>query len=146
MAFQQQSVVRNQDKTAPDPASLRQALDHSQQLEHLLEQEFNSLKSRDLESFEAGQPVRERLLTAILQVAEALPEDIRDQHPIWAEVRQALERCRDLHRRNELLIQHQLSAIRQTLQALSGQDESLETYDRLGKLARRQRPRWIDDG
>jgi hypothetical protein len=47
--------------------------------------------------------------------------------------------CRDLHRRNELLIMRKREAIQGALSALVGgdsQNASVDLYDRLGKMRR----------
>jgi hypothetical protein len=46
--------------------------------------------------------------------------------------------CRDLHRRNTVLMDRKLEAIRGTLQSLRLQDasSSVEVYDRLGHISR----------
>jgi flagellar biosynthesis/type III secretory pathway chaperone len=130
---------------ADTQASLRIALDRARQLEALLEQEFKALRVRDLDVFEAAQPTREQLLSTIAEVGATQSAETLEQDPVWQEVRTCVLRCRDLHRRNELLIQHQLASIRHTLDVLHGNQGSTQTYDRLGKLARKQAQRWIDD-
>ena len=51
--------------------------------------------------------------------------------------------CRDMHRRNEVLINRKIDAIRGALQSLNVFDptSSVEMYDRLGKLSRIRRGR-----
>jgi flagellar biosynthesis/type III secretory pathway chaperone len=55
--------------------------------------------------------------------------------------------CRDLHRRNEVLIHRKIEAIRGALQSLQVEDptSSVEIYDRLGKLSRARRGRGYSD-
>ena len=55
--------------------------------------------------------------------------------------------CRDLHRRNQVLIERKLDAIRGTLQSLRLPDatSSLEVYDRLGHIARFSRAQGYND-
>jgi len=47
-----------------------------------------------------------------------------------------MNECRDLHRRNEILISHKLETIRGALQTIQSPDplNSVEIYDRLGKI------------
>jgi hypothetical protein len=46
--------------------------------------------------------------------------------------------CKEMHRRNEVLIVRKIDAIRGALQSLQVQDpaSSVEIYDRLGKVSR----------
>jgi len=55
--------------------------------------------------------------------------------------------CRDMHRRNEILIVRKLDAIRGTLQSMVIDDpaSSVEVYDRLGKINRLRRRRGYSD-
>lgn len=117
-------------------------------LEVLLEKEFTALSARELERFEAMQPERIRLLQTLSDFVGALPTDdpLREQAP-WREFQALAKQCRELHRRNEILLQRQLEQVRKALDALhEGTTDSVETYDRLGQLARRgYRNRWIDE-
>ena len=49
---------------------------------------------------------------------------------------QLIAECRDLHRRNEVLISRKLDSIRGALQTIQSTDalSSVEVYDRLGKI------------
>jgi len=55
---------------------------------------------------------------------------------IWDQVVALMNECRDLHRRNEILINHKLETIRGALQTIQSPDplNSVEIYDRLGKM------------
>jgi flagellar biosynthesis/type III secretory pathway chaperone len=65
----------------------------------VLNQEFDALKVQDLAQFEALQAGKAALLARLEGVSpDAITEDVRD----------ILIQCRDAHRRNETLIQHQL--------------------------------------
>ena len=112
------------------------ALSVSEQLVQLLALEFEALKSQQLDQFEALQPGKNDLLTAL---ASACPsaEDLQNL-PEWEELRELLIDCRDLHRRNAVLIERKLDAIRGTLHSLrTGESGSpVEVYDRLGQVAR----------
>ena len=75
----------------------------AQDLLLVLNQEFDALKIQNLAQFEALQDGKARLLARLEGVSpDAITEDVRD----------ILIQCRDAHRRNETLIQHQLVAIR----------------------------------
>jgi hypothetical protein len=56
----------------------------------------------------------------------------------WDGFKNLIDECRELHRRNEVLIIRKLDAIRGTLQTLQGTDPtaSVEVYDRLGRISR----------
>ena len=112
------------------------ALSLGSQLAQLLALEFEALKSQQLGQFEALQPGKNDLLTAL---ASACPsaEDLQNL-PEWEELRELLIDCRDLHRRNAVLIERKLDAIRGTLHSLrTGESGSpVEVYDRLGQVAR----------
>ena len=112
------------------------ALSLGSQLAQLLALEFEALKSQQLDQFEALQPGKNDLLTAL---ASACPsaEDLQNL-PEWEELRDLLIDCRDRHRRNAVLIERKLDAIRGTLHSLrTGESGSpVEVYDRLGQVAR----------
>ena len=106
------------------------------QLAQMLEQEFEALRTQQIDQFEQLQPVKAELLAEITRLAppaadmQALPE--------WQEFRDTMIQCRDLHRRNAVLMERKLEAIRGTLQSLRVDDEasSVEVYDRLGHVSR----------
>jgi hypothetical protein len=64
----------------------------------------------------------------------------------WISFRDLMSACRDMHRRNEILIIRKLDAIRGTLQTLNGTDStaSVEVYDRLGRMARGRGGRGVE--
>ena len=93
----------------------------------VLNQEFDALKIQDLAQFEGLQAGKATLLARLEGVSpESISQDVRD----------LLVQCRDAHRRNETLIQHQLVAIRGTLQSLTATHatETVDVYDRLGNV------------
>ena len=106
------------------------------QLAQMLEQELEALRTQQIDQFEQLQPVKAELLAEITRLAppaadiQALPE--------WQEFRDTMIQCRDLHRRNAVLMERKLEAIRGTLQSLRVDDEasSVEVYDRLGHVSR----------
>ncbi len=117
------------------------ALSVSDQLVQLLALEFESLKSQDLDRFETLQPGKNDLLAELAQLcpsAEAL-----QNLPEWEPLRERLIECRDMHRRNAMLIERKLDAIRGTLQSLRSGDSGspVEVYDRLGQVSRFNRGR-----
>ena len=105
-------------------------------LAQLLALEFEALKNQDLDQFESLQPVKNNLLAELTQSCPSA-DDL--QHlPHWAELKEQLIECRDLHRRNSILIERKLDSIRGALNSLSAGDggSSVEVYDRLGQVAR----------
>jgi flagellar biosynthesis/type III secretory pathway chaperone len=117
-------------------------------LEDLLAQEFEALKAQDLDHFE-------QLLEQKNQVLEQLsilsgvrqPEDADRLGSEWDAFKSRMVECRDMHRRNEILIVRKLAAIRGTLQSMVINDpaSSVEVYDRLGKINRLSRRRGYSD-
>ena len=103
-----------------------------ERLDELLQSEFDALKSRDLERFEALQPEK----SAVLQRLAELAAWATAQEPVpqaWGELHAKLSASRQAHLRNIQLMQRQLQAVHGTLQALQGDKAaSVDLYDRLG--------------
>jgi flagellar biosynthesis/type III secretory pathway chaperone len=130
------------------PSSLEQALALAQTLEEMLELEFEHLKAQNLDAFEASQPVKNDLLLQLVQLAGIQTAESADAlGPEWDGFKEHMAQCRDMHRRNEVLIGRKIDAIRGALQSLQVQDpaSSVEIYDRLGKLNRVRRGRGYSD-
>ena len=130
-------------------ASLEQALALAKTLEEMLEREFEQLKVQDLDAFEASQGTKNDLLQQLAQLAGIQGPDSADAlGPEWDGFKAHMAHCRDMHRRNEVLIGRKVDAIRGALQSLQVQDptSSVEIYDRLGKVSRgRRRSRGYTD-
>jgi flagellar biosynthesis/type III secretory pathway chaperone len=107
--------------------------------------EFEALREQALDRFESLQPAKNELLAELAQNAPAA--DLLQSAPEWADVRDELVACRDLHRRNAVLIERKLEAVRNALQCLTqaSQTSSVEVYDRLGQVARFARGRGYQD-
>ena len=112
------------------------ALSLAKQLSELLLLEFEALKVQDLDRFEALQPGKNELLTGLSQLCPSA-EDLQNL-PEFEDLKVLLVDCRDLHRRNAVLIERKLDTIRGTLHSLhTGESGSpVEVYDRLGQVAR----------
>ena len=112
------------------------ALSLATQLSELLLLEFEALKAQDLDRFEALQPGKNELLAGLSQLCPSA-EDLQSL-PEFEDLRVLLVDCRDLHRRNAVLIERKLDTIRGTLHSLhTGESGSpVEVYDRLGQVAR----------
>jgi flagellar biosynthesis/type III secretory pathway chaperone len=123
-------------------AKLGQALALAKTLQDMLEQEFEHLKAQNLDAFEASQAAKNELLQQLAELAGIDGPDAADAlGPQWDGFKEHMAHCRDMHRRNEVLIVRKIDAIRGALQSLQVQDptSSVEIYDRLGKVSRGQR-------
>ncbi len=127
---------------APLPSSpspeLVAALEHGLALHQLLEQEFDALREQNLDIFEALQPEKNQIFESLVSLTGVGTDANRLDDPEWDTFKNLITDCRDMHRRNEILISRKLDAIRGTLQTLNGGDTtaSVEVYDRLGRMAR----------
>jgi len=133
-------------------SSLSRQLSHAHEqcakLRRLLDEEFESLRARDLDRFESLQSVKALLLAELTSAVESQREQLADQASdtellsSWETFRASMLECRDLHRRNEILILRKRDAIEGALSALvDGFDStaSVEVYDRLGRMNRPRR-------
>lgn len=116
--------------------SQAQALPVAEQLQQLLALEFDALKTQDLDRFEQLQSAKTDLLSELARVCP--DSDVLQSHSDWQDLREILVDCRDMHRRNAVLIERKLDAIRGALRSLSAGHASspVEVYDRLGQMAR----------
>ena len=117
------------------------ALFVSDQLVQLLALEFEALKSQDLDRFESLQAGKNDLLAELASLCPSA-EDLQ-KLPEWDALRELLIECRDMHRRNAVLIERKLDTIRGALYSLRAGDSGspVEVYDRLGQVARFSRGR-----
>lgn len=131
--------------TDAEKAAKRGRATHAQklavELEDILGMEFEALQKQDLERFEQLQERKTDLLaelTGLCPATQTLQSD-----PDWQGLLDTMSRCRDMHRRNAMLIERKLEAIRGTLQSLqaSVSTSTVEVYDRLGQVARFTRGR-----
>jgi len=123
---------------------LTQAVHKAQALKLVLNSEFDALKQQDLNTFEVLQAQKLEILhfLASEELLEKVKSHTDDQDntattaAIWDQVVALMNECRDLHRRNEILINHKLETIRGALQTIQSPDSlnSVEIYDRLGKM------------
>jgi flagellar biosynthesis/type III secretory pathway chaperone len=121
------------------------ALPVAEQLHQLLDLEFEALKVQDLDLFESLQTGKTDLLAELARIcpdSEAL-----QANPAWQDLKEILVECRDMHRRNAVLIERKLDAIRGALRSLSAGHASspVEVYDRLGKMARYAKGRGFNE-
>jgi flagellar biosynthesis/type III secretory pathway chaperone len=114
----------------------------------LLDEEFNALKEQDLDAFEELLNEKNHILADLSQLTGVRqPEDADRLGPEWAPFRQRMVICRDMHRRNEILILRKLDAIRGALESLNVNDPTspVEVYDRLGQIKRLKRMRGYNE-
>ena len=130
--------------TTTDTEYLAQTLHKANALKAVLDKEFSALKEQDLTAFETLQAQKLEILTFLssddlLERVKAYTEKsdtAAANLALWDEVMQLIAECRDLHRRNEVLISRKLESIRGALQTIQSNDplSSVEVYDRLGKI------------
>lgn len=131
-----------QDSLSPDASpELVASIQHALALQDLLEQEFEALRAQDLDAFEAMQVRKLEIFDTLHSLTGVDTPHSRLDNPEWDSFKQLISACRDLHRRNEVLIVRKLDAIHGTLHTLMGNDHtaSVEVYDRLGRMARVRR-------
>jgi flagellar biosynthesis/type III secretory pathway chaperone len=126
-------------------ARATRALPMAGDLAQILEMEFEALQKQDLERFEQLQGRKTDLLAELTGLCPSA--DILQSDPQWQALLTAMTECRDLHRRNAMLIERKLEAIRGTLQSLQSSvaTSTVEVYDRLGQVARFSRSRGYTD-
>jgi len=128
-----------------DSISAGNLLTLARELEQILEQEFQALQDQKLDSFESLQPGKSDLLAQLARLCP--PADELQNQPQWSDLRESLVRGRDAHRRNAVLIERKLEAIRGALSSLQidNPTASVEVYDRLGKVSRFNKGRGYQD-
>ena len=119
-------------------------------LRQLLEKEFEALKGQNFDVFEECIEGKNTILaeisnSGVLERLKGLSIDSGDHSEdskTLAILHKGLGECRDLHRRNEVLIRQKIIAIRETIASFSLEDNPLsETYDNLGNLKKGLRKR-----
>lgn len=127
------------DSGEPNPelaGRLELTLPVAEQLRQMLILEFEALKEQDLERFENLQAAKTDVLSELARICPDSEE--LQANPAWQNLKEILVECREMHRRNALLIERKLDGIRGALRSLSvGHASSpVEVYDRLGKMSR----------
>ena len=107
------------DTIAIDEAKTLQEADALvDQLAVLLEKEFEALKAQDLDQFEVLLGEKNHLLSELGRLTGVRqPEDADKLGAHWNEFRARMMACRDMHRRNEILIMRKLDAIKAAIQS-----------------------------
>ena len=117
----------------------------AEQLQQLLGLEFEALKAQDLDRFENLQTAKTDLLSELTRLCP--DSEVLQTHSDWQNLKEVLLDCRDMHRRNAMLIERKLDAIRGALRSLSAGHASspVEVYDRLGKMSRFSKGRGFNE-
>ena len=90
---------------APEDTRHTEALALVNGLEALLEQEFEALKSQDLDRFEQLLEQKNDLLEQLSNLSGVRqPDDADRLGSEWDAFKARMVECRDMHRRNEILI------------------------------------------
>jgi flagellar biosynthesis/type III secretory pathway chaperone len=122
-----------------DEQKLSHAMKMADDLERMLENEFELLKNQQLDAFETSQTAKAQLLNQLkLLTGIDSPQAADKLGESWNAFKSQMVLCRNLHMRNEILISRKIDALRGALQSLKIQDpaNSLEVYDRMGRLNR----------
>ena len=134
-----------------DDKDVERAKSNIAELRQLLEKEFEALKNQNFDVFEKCIEDKNTILadisnSGVIERLKGLSPDSgnngEDKKTLDI-LHKSLGECRDLHRRNEVLIRHKIIAIRETIASFSLEDNPLsETYDNLGNLKKgwRKRP------
>lgn len=129
---------------ATEQQLVSQSLHKANALKTILENEFSALKDQDLPQFEKLQTQKLEILAFLSQ--QDFLEQIKvyagdqtataNQLAVWDEIIGLIAQCKELHRRNEILINSKLESIRSALKTIQAPDplSSVEVYDRLGKI------------
>ena len=115
------------------------------ELFELLEEEFLALKAQDLNSLEIIQEKKTPLLNYLSSESIKKIVSSSSQSKEWAPFKTLMTRCKESHRRNEVLVTRRLDSIKAALNTLTGQnkEEELEMYDRLGKISQKKNSKGI---
>lgn len=121
---------------------MSQTLSSLSRLIEILEAEFKLLQTDSLDVFESlqqkKQEIVESLETLLSDEGAAYPsiDPVHESDMSDPEVSELLERCRDYHVRNSMLLEKKIEVNKNALNILrsSRHSEEVETYDKLGKL------------
>ena len=117
----------------------------AQELDRVLDIEFEALQKQELDRFEQLQVGKTELLAELSRLCP--PAHELQTEPAWAGLHDSLSTSRDKHRRNTILVTRKLEAVRGALSSLSTEQPGspLEAFDRLGQVARFGRGRGYSD-
>ena len=130
-------------KDAPDQSTqIRMQLET---LEKILEQEFSALKQQDMDSFDRLQPRKIAIMEAlgadgVIESITASDTSEKSQSSLEeiSSIKILIDRCHELHRRNEILINRKLEAVKGALASLreGSATDDVEVYTKAGGLAK----------
>ena len=130
---------------------LNQALNKAAALKVLLEDEFEALKVQQLDVFESLQQEKLDILTFL--ASDSLSSYLKTNAEIstekdtalasWDNIITIIGECKDLHRRNQILINRKIESVKGALQTIQSPSTvpSVDVYDRLGKMKSRRGPK-----
>ena len=130
-------------KDAPDQST--QISFQLETLEKILEQEFSALKQQDMDSFDRLQPRKIAIMEALGAdgVIESITASDTSEGPQTSQeevssIKIMIDRCHELHRRNEILINRKLEAVKGALASLreGSATDDVEVYTKAGGLAK----------
>ena len=130
-------------KDAPDQST--QISIQLETLEKILEQEFSALKQQDMDSFDRLQPRKIAIMEALGAdgVIESITASDTSEGPQTSQeevssIKIMIDRCHELHRRNEILINRKLEAVKGALASLreGSATDDVEVYTKAGGLAK----------
>ena len=129
-------------KDAPDQST--QISIQLETLEKILEQEFSALKQQDMDSFDRLQPRKIAIMEAlgadgVIESITASNTSERSQtSQEVSSIKILIDRCHELHRRNEILINRKLEAVKGALASLreGSATDDVEVYTKAGGLAK----------
>ena len=130
-------------KDAPDQST--QINIQLETLEKILEQEFSALKQQDMDSFDRLQPRKIAIMEALGAdgVIESITASDTSEGPQTSQeevssIKIMIDRCHELHRRNEILINRKLEAVKGALASLreGSATDDVEVYTKAGGLAK----------
>ena len=130
-------------KDAPDQST--QISIQLETLEKILEQEFSALKQQDMDSFDRLQPRKIAIMEALgadgviesITASDTSEKSQSSQEEI-SSIKILIDRCHELHRRNEILINRKLEAVKGALASLreGSATDDVEVYTKAGGLAK----------
>ena len=130
-------------KDAPDQST--QISIQLETLEKILEQEFSALKQQDMDSFDRLQPRKIAIMEALGAdgviesiTASDTSEKSQSSREEVSSIKILIDRCHELHRRNEILINRKLEAVKGALASLreGSATDDVEVYTKAGGLAK----------
>ena len=114
-------------------------------LEKILEQEFSVLKQQDMDAFDRLQPRKIAIMEALGAdgviesiTASDTSEKSQSSREEISSIKILIDRCHELHRRNEILINRKLEAVKGALASLreGSTTDDVEVYTKAGGLAK----------